>query len=344
MKKKLIFLFLPLIFLIILAIPYYRFMSKTLKISPIKALFFRDSLKTYEDQVNIVLLGIAGGTHDGPNLSDSIMLVNYNLKNNQITTVAIPRDIWSSTLKDKVNSAYAYGEAKKTGGGLTLAKAEIGSIVNLPVHYAIVINFDEFKKLIDFLGGIDVNVEKSFIDREFPIPGKENDLCDGDPEYRCRYETISFTKGIQHMDGETALKFIRSRHAEGDEGSDFARTRRQQKMIAAIKDKLFQDINFLDLKKMGQTYDAIDKLIVRDITNQQIAILLRNMFFKGNLKQKSVILSEDLFIVPPYSQYEGMYVLVPSSGNFDDIHQYISCQINNLQNCEPLIKKGEQEK
>ena len=92
--------------------------------------------------------------------------------------------------------------------------------------------------MIDFIGGVEVNVENSFIDKEFPITGKENDLCNNDLEYKCRYKIISFTKGVSSMDGQTALNFVRSRHAEGSEGTDFAREKRQQKVIEAIKNKL----------------------------------------------------------------------------------------------------------
>lgn len=345
MKKGFcIILSICLLICIIFLASYYRFLSNTLKISPIKALFFKDSLKTYNDRVNIALLGIAGGDHDGPNLSDSIMVVNYNMKDNKLTTIAIPRDIWSDTLKDKVNSAYAYGEVKKKGGGLTLAKAELGSIVGSPIHYAVVIDFNEFKELIDFLGGVEVNVEQSFIDEKFPIAGKENDLCDGDPEYKCRYKTISFEKGQQYMGGETALNFIRSRHSKGEEGTDFARSKRQQKMIEAIKNKLFESKFLFNLDKFKKTYQVIDKLIIRDITNQQTTIILRNIFLKRNFKQKSIILDENLFIVPPYENYGGKYVLVPLSGDFNNIHQYILCLIDDLLNCDSLIKKSEEEK
>ena len=59
-------------------------------------------------------------------------------------------DIWSDTLQDKINTAYAYGEAKKTGGGLTLAKAELSNIIGQPVQYAAVIDFSKFETLIDF--------------------------------------------------------------------------------------------------------------------------------------------------------------------------------------------------
>lgn len=93
--------------------PYYRFITEEMKISPFKAVLSNDALKTFDNQVNILILGIAGQDHDGPNLSDSIIVANYNLKSNKLTTISIPRDIWSPTLRDKINSAYAYGEAKK---------------------------------------------------------------------------------------------------------------------------------------------------------------------------------------------------------------------------------------
>jgi anionic cell wall polymer biosynthesis LytR-Cps2A-Psr (LCP) family protein len=99
---------------------YFIFLAKTLlcfyfsnlKSLDFKNAFSKDSLKTYDNQVNILILGIPGENNDGPYLSDSIIFANYNFKTNQITTLSIPRDIWSSTLRDKINSAYAYGLAK----------------------------------------------------------------------------------------------------------------------------------------------------------------------------------------------------------------------------------------
>src|SRR3990167_7601650 len=236
--SKRIFLFLVLlaiIYLLLTTSRYYRFLTETLKISPIKTLLSLDSLKTYDDQVTILILGIAGMNHQGGTLSDSIIVVNYNLQTNSLLTISLPRDIWSDTLQDKINTAYAYGEAKQKGGGLKLAKAEIGAVVGIPIQYATVIDFAKFKELIDLLGGIDIDVDQTFKDNQFPITGRENDECNGDTEFKCRYETVSFKKGSNHMDGKTALKFIRSRHADGAEGNDFARNRRQQKILAAIK-------------------------------------------------------------------------------------------------------------
>ena len=66
-------------------------------------------------------------------------------------------------------------------------------------------------------------IPKAFTDSQYPIAGKENDACGGDATFACRYKTVQFQAGSQHMDGKTALMYVRSRHAEGDEGTDFAR-------------------------------------------------------------------------------------------------------------------------
>ncbi|MCX7955694.1 MAG: LCP family protein [Patescibacteria group bacterium] len=331
-KIKILIILFILIYLIYLIIkPYIVFFNQELKISLIKTLFSKNSLKIYNDQVNILLLGIAGENHDGPNLSDSINVINYNFKKNNLATISIPRDIWSQTLKDKINSAYAYGEVKKPGsGGFILAKAEISEIIGMPIQYAVVINFEQFKELIDFLGGIDVEIENSFIDKKFPIKGKENDSCNGDPEYKCRYETIIFKKGITHMNGETALKFIRSRHAEGIEGTDFAREKRQQKVIESIKNKIINEIKKPNLKNYKNIYIIFNKLIKRDISNQEISIILKNILFKKDLKQKKIILDQNFFINPSLNdnKYNNLWVIIPKNNDYSEIHKYIK---NNLE-------------
>ncbi|OGK52258.1 hypothetical protein A2970_01845 [Candidatus Roizmanbacteria bacterium RIFCSPLOWO2_01_FULL_44_13] len=331
--KWLIFFFIALLAIfIILARPYYAFVTDTLKISPFKALFSRDGLITYDNQVNILFLGIAGGNHDGPNLSDTIIVVNYNFKTNKLATISIPRDIWSPALRDKINSAYAYGEeAKKDGGGFTLARAEVSRIVGLPIPYAAVIDFDKFKGLIDFLGGIEVNVERSFTDKKFPIEGKENDDCGGtDLEYLCRYETVSFKKGLTKMDGETALKFVRSRNAEGPEGTDFGREARQQKVIDAVKNTMIDMAKKRNLESYNRLYELLNSLIKRDVSNQQLAIIAKNIILRKNFELNKLTLEETLFENPPISDtYDYRWVLIPGGGNYDKIHSLIKCRLEN---------------
>ena len=329
---------------VILIRPYYLFVTKTLKVSPLKTLFSIDGIKTYNNHVNILFLGITEEDHDGPNLSDSIVVVSYDLKTNHLATISIPRDIWSKALHDKINSAYAYGEAKKKGAGFILAKAEVETIIGQPIHYAAAINFSQFEELINFLGGVDVNIENSFIDKEFPITGKENDLCNNDPEYKCRYKTISFTKGTALMDGQNALNFVRSRHAIGAEGTDFAREKRQQKVIEAIKNKLLAFAKKLNLNNYQKLYGLLDKLVRRDINNQQAAIILKDIILKRNLKQEKIVLSEDFFINPEINlnRYDGLWVLTPINDDIRTVHKYIDCRLTQKADCEQLKPKREE--
>lgn len=324
--------------------PYYQLATKTFGLSVKELAFGKITAKHDGDVINILILGIAGGTHDGPLLSDSIMIMQYNLQKNTLVSIALPRDVWSASMDDKINSAYAYGENEEIGTGLERAKKEIGSVVNMPLHYSAVINFSKFKQLIDAVGGVDIKVEQSFTDDEFPIEGKENDECDGDPNYACRYETITFNAGINHMDGETALKFVRSRHAMGSEGSDFARNKRQQLVINGLKTKAISviqsDLRKNEFEKTKKLYAAIDTLVLRDISNNEAAMIAKNIVIKKNLKQTNLKLSHDVFEVAEGNEYRGRYALIPLNNDVTAFHTYMKClfEKQNEKICEePII-------
>jgi anionic cell wall polymer biosynthesis LytR-Cps2A-Psr (LCP) family protein len=373
LKSKLtIIIFVILITLVILIRPYYLFLTQTLKVSPLKTLLSIDGIKTYNNNVNILFLGISDASLEGPNLSDSIMVFSYNLKTNRLTSISIPRDVWSPALRQKINAAYAYGyaskgsqnqtEAVKVKNGFTLAKAEIENIIGQPIHYALAVNFNQFENLINFLGGIDVKVDKTFDDYAFPIANNNLDKppsCDHSDEdiqkftdsfpteeeiwkyFSCRYQHIHFDAGITHMDGQTALNFVRSRHAVGSEGTDFAREARQQKVFEAIKNRLIAFVKKPDLVVYNKLYELGNQLVKRDINNQQAAIILKDIFLKGNLKQDKTILSEDFFVNPQINleRYDGLWVLIPKDDNIKLFQDYIDCRLNNKTNCEQLKNK-----
>lgn len=327
--------------------PYYSFLTDTVKISLFKTLFSLDSLTTYNNSVTILILGIAGGNHEGTDLSDSMIVVTYNLKSNKLLNISLPRDIWSSTLQDKINTAYAYGEIKQKGGGLKLAKAEVAAIIGHPIQYSTVINFSQFEQLIDFLGGIEVDVENSFIDNKYPVKGLEDDDCGGDPQRSCRYQTIEFKKGVTKIDGKTALIYVRSRNSQGLEGNDFARNRRQQKVIDSVKTKIIKRSKTVDLGYLKRMYQILDSLLIRDISNQQVAILVKNYLLSKNFSQRQITLSQDFFTVPNPQVYYGKYVLIPKDENFSLIKKYIDCYRQKLDqgkpadSCEGLKNEGE---
>lgn len=284
-----------------------------------------ESIKASNNRTNILILGKGGEGHEAKDLTDTIIFASVNNKDPSVYLISLPRDIWIKELRTKLNSIYYWGNQKQERGGLILAKATVEEIVGQPVHYGIVIDFLGFKKLIDALGGIEVDVERSFTDERYPIAGRENDSCDGDPEFKCRYETISFTQGRQFMNGETALKFVRSRNAKGDEGTDFARAARQQKVILAIKEKILSKEILLSPQKILALKDTILQSIETDISPSAGAILARRLLQVNN-KIRSYVLPEELLINPPKSpKYDYLYVFIPKDGNWDQIRNWVSC-------------------
>lgn len=322
-------------------LPLYKFVQQNnFSQEFVASLIFnkKPPLKSYQGRTNVIILGIPGGIHDGTDLTDAIIFLSIDYKKQDVVEVSIPRDIWSDTLKDKINTAYHYGEEKKKDGGLVLAKAIIEEVVGQPVHYAWLLDFSGFKKLIDLVGGVDIFVVNSFTDNFYPITGKEDDFCAGDPTFACRYEKLQFEKGWEYMDGEQALKYVRSRQAEGEEGSDFARSRRQQQVIAVLKAKLLQPSFFWqNLKNVKELFTAFD-----EATNTDMKLSEQILFFKSFLKLPDQLIRhlaldsgdpekgrKGLLVNPPLWQYNNEWVLVPRTGDFDEIHQYISCNLDN---------------
>lgn len=281
-----------------------------------------EKISAIEGRTNILILGKGGSGHEGPDLTDTILFASLKEKPAFISLISLPRDIWITQLRTKLNSVYYWGNQKQppvqrtsgpeeTGGGLILAKSTVEEVLGQPVQYGIVIDFSGFKEIIDVLGGIDVDVQNSFTDNDFPIAGRENDLCGGDPTYRCRYESITFNKGLQKMGGETALKFVRSRHAEGDEGTDLARAARQEQVITAIKNKVLSREILLNLGKLVALKAAVLESIETDITPETAAILAR-WFLEGRENINSTVLSEELLDNPPkLPKYDNLYVFIP---------------------------------
>lgn len=296
-----------------------------------------NDLKQKDGRINILLLGVGDENHDGPNLTDTMILVSLDPEKKDIFTLSLPRDIWSDELKDKINSAYAYGEDKKKGGGIILSKAVASEITDLPVHYVIKINFSAFEKLINLLGGIDVNVENSFTDEKFPIPGKENENCpEDDKEFKCRYTAVHFEKGLTHMDGATALNFVRSRFAEGAEGTDFARSRRQLNALTAIKSKVFSIKTLTDEKLISDLISTVMKNIETDISREEAVIFAKTALKFKDAQIRHGVLDwgdpinnkQGLLINPPLSEeYKYAWVLIPRNKSWKEIHDYIKSEI-----------------
>ena len=195
-------------------------------------------------QVNILLLGIGGPGHDGPYLTDTIMVASLKPETHEAAFISIPRDTLATasgrTATYKLNAVYAYAlESKGAKEAMAQTRRAVGEFLGIDIPYAFVVDFKGFEKAVDTLGGIDVEIEKSFTDRIFP-------------DTRYGYlPAVSFKAGLEHMDGQRALIYARSRYST----SDYDRARRQQKIIEAFKARL-KEVNLLrDLNTVSALYD-----------------------------------------------------------------------------------------
>lgn len=228
----------------------------------------RSSDAAADDRINILLLGIGGAGHAGAELTDTMILGSFKPSTGEVGMISIPRDLTLAVPGHgytKINAVNAYAEQDATGSGIEAITSTIETIMDETIDYTVKVDFSSFSEIIDAIGGIDVYVENTFTDAQYPIDGMEDATCgslsdspaptselqnlptselpnippptpSGSP-YGCRYEVLSFTEGWTHLAGAEALKYARSRHGNNGEGSDFSRAARQQKVLLAWKEK-----------------------------------------------------------------------------------------------------------
>lgn len=310
----------------------------------------------------VLLLGYAGGTHDGGLLTDTIILFHIRPRDNAAVMVSVPRDLLvsipvsKSEHRDmKVNAAYAIGndsirypdkDPKYTGKlpGLRLASDVIGEFTGQTISGAIAINFTGFEKAIDILGGVPVDVPVTFEDPWYPIEENKNDTC-GMSEtdfaalestlsgqlleraFPCRFELLRFDKGLVTMDGKTALKFVRSRNSPLY-GGDYARTERQRALLVAIKEKLLRIGTLPKIIPLGETLlSHVESNL--DFDDAFELLRSRSSLLEGEIHTLS--LTEDN-VLAPYRTDDGQYVLIPKEGigNWSGLQEFLRKEIDLL--------------
>ena len=280
----------------------------------------RDSTGKY---TNALIVGI--DTREKGDLlnTDTIILVSYSYDKNEIIMLSIPRDLHVQIKPDvtwysRINAVYATYEPKGDGLGIERLTDVVTEITGQEIQYYGMVNYKGFVELIDSLGGIDINVENSFTDYKYP---------DG-----TGYKTVRFTKGPQVMDGKTALEYSRSRHSNhNNEGTDFARAKRQQNVVAAITEKVMSG-SLLDPRALMNLFNVVqDNIQISEFTLDDIeaGVILLSKF-----REDSDIYS---FVLDPSAGASrlltsqnvintGAYAIGPIDGlgNYTDIQEYLS--------------------
>lgn len=275
--------------------------------------FFKEA-----ERVNFLFLGEAGPGHDGSTLTDTIIFASLGKTGSVM--VSVPRDIWWDQSESKVNALYS-------DGGFLKVEEDFSQMLGQKIDGVILIDFAGFEKIIDQLGGIKVEVEATFDDYQYPIAGKENDLCDGDKTFACRWEHLHFDAGWQLMNGQTALKYARSRHAEGDEGTDYARSRRQQQVIAAIKSRIVSREFFLHPERMMGLVKVAKESVKNDLSVKLVLSIGKILFYQEARLPKTYVLDgwekADGYLYHPTKHLSGLWVLLPQGDRWEGIHEFI---------------------
>lgn len=279
---------------------------------------------------NAVLLGYGGAGHDGAYLTDSIIVVHINTNNKTAALISIPRDLWVSG-NHKINAEASTNGFQNEGG-------VIKDVTGLTTEYFAAVDFSGFPKLIDNLGGITVNVPKTFDDPFYPIAGLENNTCGKteaeiaalkaqysnsllEMQFTCRFEHLHFDRGPANLDGATALKFVRSRHGD----SDFGRSERQFAVLKGILAKL---VSLHAFDKTNQTIDSLVAIVRTNLNASLIKSLVEVLGDTGQYKINEIHLTTENLLNEGKSA-DGAYILYPKAGmlNFTDIKSYISQNI-----------------
>lgn len=273
-----------------------------------------------QDRVNILLLGMGGPGHEGAYLTDTIILLSLKPSTKQIAMLSIPRDLAVTIPNNgirKINAANALGRDQDyPGGGEALTGAVVSEVAGMPIHYFARVDFAGFTKLIDDLGGVPIVVDRSFTDREYPTKN-------------FGYQTIAFKAGPQRLNGDRALKYVRSRHGNNAEGSDFARARRQQKVLSALKDKLFTLSILASPRRLATVLETFGD---HTRTNMEIWEMLRTATLvrdSTSAVTNLVLDSSPEGLLRDEVGLDGAYLLVPRSGTFAEV-QALARNIFNL--------------
>jgi polyisoprenyl-teichoic acid--peptidoglycan teichoic acid transferase len=184
-------------------------------------------------RINVLLTGIDSGPRRNHALNDTLIVASIDPVSHKVAMVSFPRDIANFPLwnggryADKINSFMSYAGKHKDkfpDGPLPSLIKELGYLVGAPIHYYAAVDLDGFRRLIDKVGGVDIDNPRQIND---PVYGGWTDK---------RPIGFSLSPGVHHLDGQNALAYVRSRKGSGD--SDFSRARRQQQLLVALARKL----------------------------------------------------------------------------------------------------------
>jgi LCP family protein required for cell wall assembly len=275
-----------------------------------------------DGRINFMLLGRGGDGHDGPDLTDTILIASIDPVNKSAALVSIPRDLWVSVSgygSMKINSVFANAkydaqntvrdEAKAEEAGMKVIQQEITDILGIPIHYHVMMDFKAFEEAVNAVGGVDINAPEALVDYTMA--------------WQNGGKATLAQKGHNHLDGRQALMYVRSRH--GSARGDFDRTERQRVLITALSQKVTSAGTYTNPVKISQLLSAFGDHVSTDLSVNDSIRLLTLLKGVGGSKITSVGLAD-----PPNSfvrtdNVSGASVVRPTAGfdAYTEIQNYI---------------------
>ncbi len=278
-----------------------------------------DLLSTPDGRFNLLFLGIGGEGHDGPQLTDTIIFTSFDAVAHKLGLVSIPRDLaypLGAGRYERINSVNAYAEQQYPGEGAKRTAEAISQLLKTRIDRVVRLDFTGFRDLIDAIDGLDVNIENSFIDPTFPTED------DGARPYQ--WTSLTFTQGLEHMDGRRALNYARSRHGNHGEGTDFARSKRQRIVVEAIRNKLLSRSTLTNPRKVSELWTILSQHMQTDLTAWDALTLLPLVTRYADLKLIHHVLTDEPTGELIAGNLNGAFVLYPKNSDWSRLRSIVA--------------------
>ena len=297
---------------------------------------------------NFLIFGTAeddeGGTHDGANLTDSIMVVSVDQDEKDAYMISLPRDLWvqydevcTVGHEGKINAVYfcASGNGEDEEAGAEALQSKVGEVLGLDIQYYIHVNFTAVVDVVDAVGGVDLTIEgydpayDGILDRNF--------------DWKCNYECyyVNYKNGEEvHLDGEHALALARARNASGGYGlpnGNFDREKNQQKILKALREKALSVGTLTNISAVSSLLDAVGNNLRTNIETREIRTI---MDIAANISDSNIVslslVEEDNMLVTTGS-YGGQSIVRPVLGllDYSDIQEYMATNLSS----DPFVKE-----
>lgn len=296
-------------------------------------------------RVNILLAGNSADDpgHDGADLTDSIMLVSIDTKDNTAFLLSIPRDLWVDIPGggyQKINATYVVGQNDNfsasglPNGGMGLLEQLVEQDFNIPIDYYALIDYGALRDAVNAVGGITIDIQSS----------DPRGLYDPSIDYATNGPLVKLTNGEHTLDGEQALDLARARGdaygSYGFEGSDFERTQNQRLMLIALKNKATTLGVLANPAKLTSLFDAIGNNVTTDLNLSDVHSLydLIKPIGGNNIQSLSLNSADGKNLLVSYDAPDGESALAPAAGlnDFDDIQTYIQ----QITSSNPIVREG----